>query len=119
MKYTETIICWAKENGNYSFATQKFPDTNGWIDKQERIHNVYYSTGGACWDHVRKATPEQAKTMCFIDAMHMIVCDGFPPAEVHRFFCEFDEYLDGLADDALIPDHRLNYFRIKRGMVFE
>lgn len=56
-------------------------------------------TGLACNMDMHKMTPEQIKTVCFVEAMHLIVRDGCDPLAVHKALLEVDEYRDGLAPD--------------------
>jgi hypothetical protein len=75
-------------------------------DISDRQGRLLWSTF-ACNSAVHKMTPEQLKTMVFIEAYHLIVADGCDPAAVHRALWPLKEYRAGLSEDFPEPDKPL------------
>ncbi len=90
MRATELILCW--NPGTDQVRTVPFPD-------YKDLSGPYAMTGLACYAELHKMTPEQLKTACFIEAIHLIVRDRCDPAAVHKALLEVDEYRSGCAPD--------------------
>lgn len=58
-----------------------------------------WHTGAGAYAAFREADFETRKSMLFIEAMHMIICDRCSPDAVHAALQAFPEYCDGLAAD--------------------
>jgi hypothetical protein len=61
-------------------------------------------TAGVTYSHIHDFTHEQCIRYLYVEAMHLIVRDKMDPLAVHNTFCQVDEYLDGIADDAPRPN---------------
>ena len=90
MKAKEALIAWVPDSDKVRVGSM-FNDLT-WADE-------YQMTGGAAYAHVRKMSPDQAKTYLYITAVHLIVRDGVDPIAVHNAFFNINEYRDGLATD--------------------
>lgn len=105
MQSSKTLISWTP---NFDFnqdlktcgqvAIGPHPDLTGWSD-------LYACSDGACWSHNQEMTTAAQIRYLFAKAMTLIVRDRMDPLEVHKKFCEIDEYRAGLAPDVPVPDH--------------
>lgn len=71
----------------------------------------FLCTWGAGDDEVQNADFEKRKTLCFINAMQIIVSDRLHPVAVHNVFCQIEEYADGLSHDV---SRKIDYDKFKR-----
>ncbi|CAN7475776.1 hypothetical protein [Caballeronia sp. LjRoot31] len=90
---TNTMICW-KPGGDVKLMAHPC---------RPRGASRGWRAVGACDSEYHEATPEQRKTMIFIEAVHLIVRDGCDPQTVHAALCGLEEYRDGLSYDMPRP----------------
>lgn len=93
----KAMFCW--NPGTSEVAVVRWPDDGN-------LSSLWECTGGACWDTWRAANFEQRKACLFIEAMHLIIRDKCDPSAVHKAFCCFDEYADGLSLDVKGARHK-------------
>lgn len=97
MKFSESMIAWKPNSDNVKvipLQIAKRKDHERLLQKSE----YPYSSGGV-YTANRNISSQKAKTLVFIEAIHLIVRDKVEPGAVHKAFLAIDEYVDGLADD--------------------
>jgi hypothetical protein len=86
----DKMLCW--NPGTDQVALVDWPD-------RIRASDKYEMTQLGCFTDFNKASFGVRKTLCFIEAMHLIVRDKCDPQAVHKAMLGMEEYLDGCSDD--------------------
>jgi len=89
MEILECMYGWTT-NGDVKVG--RWPDPKGWSDE-------YEFTGGACYRHWHKMSPEMQALQIFIEFNTMIVRDGVDPQKAHKEFLKIRPYRRLIAPD--------------------
>ena len=88
----EVMLCWNPHTDQVRLV--EYPD-------RENQSGNYECTALACYSYTREASVDQLKTICFIEAMHLIIRDKCDPMSVHNTMLKVREYRDGCANDMI------------------